>query len=97
SQRSGERGLSRRSFSEGGHFPLATSTPRASTRHNNGEVPHTAKWTPWRIKTYIAFSDRAQAKAFEHYLKSASGVLSSKSLSRSDLIALSASPGRPGK
>jgi predicted GIY-YIG superfamily endonuclease len=42
-------------------------------RHNNGEVPHTSKWRPWRVKTYIAFSDRVQAKAFEHYLKSASG------------------------
>jgi len=42
-------------------------------RHNSGKVPHTAKWKPWRIKTYIAFSDRVQAKAFERYLKSASG------------------------
>jgi putative endonuclease len=42
-------------------------------RHNRGEVAYTAKWKPWRIKTYIGFSDRAQAKAFEHYLKSASG------------------------
>ncbi|HXP36009.1 MAG TPA: GIY-YIG nuclease family protein [Chthoniobacterales bacterium] len=42
-------------------------------RHNNGEAPHTSKWKPWRVKTYIAFSDRVQAKAFEHYLKSASG------------------------
>jgi predicted GIY-YIG superfamily endonuclease len=42
-------------------------------RHNNGEVPHTSKWKPWRIKTYIAFSDRVQSKAFERYLKSVSG------------------------
>ena len=26
-------------------------------RHNYGKVPHTAKWKPWRIKTYIAFSN----------------------------------------
>jgi predicted GIY-YIG superfamily endonuclease len=25
-------------------------------RHNGGQVPHTTKWKPWRIKTYIAFS-----------------------------------------
>jgi predicted GIY-YIG superfamily endonuclease len=43
------------------------------TRHNSGEVPHTSKWTPWRLKIYIAFSDNARAKAFERYLKSASG------------------------
>lgn len=23
--------------------------------HNADKVPHTAKWRPWRIKTYIAF------------------------------------------
>jgi putative endonuclease len=42
-------------------------------RHNIGEVRHTTKWKPWRIKTYVAFSDRALAKNFESYLKSASG------------------------
>ena len=42
-------------------------------RHNAGEVSHTAKFKPWRIKTAIAFTDRARAVAFEKYLKSASG------------------------
>jgi putative endonuclease len=42
-------------------------------KHNAGEVPHTSKHGPWRIKTYVAFSDAAQAVAFERYLKSASG------------------------
>jgi putative endonuclease len=42
-------------------------------RHNGGKVPHTAKWRPWRIKTYVAFSDKKRAAEFEHYLKSASG------------------------
>jgi predicted GIY-YIG superfamily endonuclease len=41
--------------------------------HNAGQVPHTAKFRPWRLKTYIAFSDRARAIAFELYLKSGSG------------------------
>jgi putative endonuclease len=26
-------------------------------RHNAGEVSHTSKYTPWEIKTYIAFAD----------------------------------------
>ena len=30
------------------------------TKHNAGEVPHTSKYGPWRIKTYVAFSDEAQ-------------------------------------
>jgi predicted GIY-YIG superfamily endonuclease len=38
-------------------------------RHNSGKVPHTAKWKPWRIKTYIAFSNSTRAADFEHYLK----------------------------
>jgi putative endonuclease len=42
-------------------------------RHNRGEVPHTSKWKPWRIKTYIAFSDKDRARRFEKYLKSSSG------------------------
>jgi predicted GIY-YIG superfamily endonuclease len=42
-------------------------------RHNGGEVPHTLKFAPWRIKTAIAFTDRARAADFERYLKSASG------------------------
>ena len=42
-------------------------------KHNAGEVPHTAKFKPWRIKTAIAFTDRDRAGAFEKYLKSASG------------------------
>lgn len=41
--------------------------------HNTGHVRHTAKLRPWRIKTAIAFFDRARAAKFEHYLKSSSG------------------------
>jgi predicted GIY-YIG superfamily endonuclease len=42
-------------------------------RHNAGDVSHTSKYVPWRVKTYVAFSDEAQAAAFERYLKTASG------------------------
>jgi len=41
--------------------------------HNSGKSPHTAKFKPWRLVTYIAFSDEARAVAFERYLKSHSG------------------------
>ena len=43
------------------------------TKHNAGEVTHTSKYKPWRIKTYVAFSDEERAFEFEKYLKSASG------------------------
>ncbi|MEO5925361.1 MAG: GIY-YIG nuclease family protein [Bryobacteraceae bacterium] len=43
------------------------------TKHNAGGVPHTSKFTPWHLETYVAFSTRDQAAAFEKYLKSGSG------------------------
>jgi predicted GIY-YIG superfamily endonuclease len=42
-------------------------------KHNAGEAPHTSKFAPWEIKTYLGFSDAAQALAFEKYLKTGSG------------------------
>jgi putative endonuclease len=42
-------------------------------KHNAGGVPHTAKFKPWRIKTYVGFSDADNAIEFEKYLKSHSG------------------------
>lgn len=41
--------------------------------HNAGKATHTSKFTPWRVVTYVAFSDRAKALTFERYLKSGSG------------------------
>jgi predicted GIY-YIG superfamily endonuclease len=41
--------------------------------HNAGQVYHTSKNKPWRVNTYIAFSDEARAIAFEKYLKTRSG------------------------
>jgi putative endonuclease len=42
-------------------------------KHNAGDVSHTSKYRPWRLSTYIAFSDETKAIAFERYLKSGSG------------------------
>src|SRR5205814_10688532 len=41
--------------------------------HNSGRIIHTAKWKPWRLKTYIALSGRTRAAQLERCLKSASG------------------------
>ena len=43
------------------------------SRHNAGEVTHISKYVPWAVKTYIAFSNETQARAFERCLKSPSG------------------------
>ncbi|MCU0753015.1 MAG: GIY-YIG nuclease family protein [Akkermansiaceae bacterium] len=42
-------------------------------KHNEGGSPHTAKYRPWKLVTYLAFSSRQQASGFEAYLKSGSG------------------------
>ena len=60
---------------DSGHFYVGiTEDLRARlAKHNAGEVPHTSKYGPWRLRTYIAFSDEKCARPFEKYLKSGSG------------------------
>jgi len=41
--------------------------------HNQGKCPHTSKYVPWKIETYICFQDDSLALKFEKYLKSGSG------------------------
>ena len=41
--------------------------------HNSGGSIHTSKFTPWKLVTYIGFSDVSNALEFERYLKSGSG------------------------
>ena len=61
------------------HYVGITTDLRARLlAHNAGHVSHTSKYGPWRIKTYIAFSDPNAANNFEVYLKSASGRAFSK-------------------
>ena len=47
--------------------------------HNTGAVTHTAKHRPWKLKTFVAFSEEDRATAFERYLKSGSGRAFAKS------------------
>ncbi|MBC8126579.1 MAG: GIY-YIG nuclease family protein [Gloeobacteraceae cyanobacterium ES-bin-144] len=42
-------------------------------KHNQGGSPHTAKFPPWKLETYLAFSSIEKATDFETYLKSGSG------------------------
>jgi predicted GIY-YIG superfamily endonuclease len=46
---------------------------RRFAEHNAGKSPHTSKYLPWRLITYVAFADQTKAEAFERYLKSGSG------------------------
>ena len=52
----------------------STSDLRARlAKHNSGQVPHTSKFMPRKVETYIAFETLAKAQAFEGSLKSGSG------------------------
>lgn len=57
------------------HFYTGVTEDLASRlqKHNAGEVPHTSKFKPWRIKTAIAFDSKEKAYAFEKYLKTHCG------------------------
>ena len=63
------------SLADAGGFYVGLTDNLAArlAKHNQGGVPHTAKFRPWRIKLAIAFRDRSRAAAFERYLKSPSG------------------------
>ena len=52
---------------------LTANLRRRLTEHNSGKSAHTAKYLPWLIRSYIAFSDQEKAEQFERYLKSGSG------------------------
>jgi putative endonuclease len=41
--------------------------------HNSGKSAHTAKYRPWVVESYSAFTEEVDAKRFEKYLKSSSG------------------------
>ena len=46
---------------------------RRLAEHNAGKSSHTSKFLPWKIVTYMAFSEERKAVEFERYLKSGSG------------------------
>jgi len=52
---------------------MTTDLKQRLQEHNSGKCFHTSKFRPWKLTTYIAFSDRTKAEAFERYLKSGSG------------------------
>jgi predicted GIY-YIG superfamily endonuclease len=43
------------------------------SEHNSNTQPYTSRYSPWKIETYIVFSDKEKAFEFEKYLKVGSG------------------------
>ncbi|MBU4485109.1 GIY-YIG nuclease family protein [bacterium] len=52
---------------------LAEDVRKRLLKHNAGDVKHTSKYKPWRIKNYFWFDEVEKARQFEKYLKSGSG------------------------
>jgi putative endonuclease len=52
---------------------LTTDLKQRLAEHNAGKSPYTSTYRPWRLTTYVAFSQRSKAEEFERYLKSGSG------------------------
>jgi putative endonuclease len=55
------------------YLGMTTDLKERLQDYNAGKSFHTSKFKPWKLITYIAFTDRAKAEAFERYLKSGSG------------------------
>ena len=55
------------------YFGITSDLRKRLFDHNKGRCKHTSKFAPWRVETYISFSDEAKAVAFERYLKTGSG------------------------
>ena len=53
---------------------LTTNLEQRLREHNAGKSLHTSKFKPWKLTTYVAFTERAKAEAFERYLKTGSGA-----------------------
>jgi len=60
------------SFSARGerYVAITSDLKRRFQEHNQAKSSHTTKFGPSKLITYIAFSNRAKAEAFERYLKS---------------------------
>jgi len=43
------------------------------SEHNSGESSYTKKYAPWKMETFVAFTNEALATNFEKYLKHGSG------------------------
>ncbi len=55
------------------YFGLTSNLENRIKDQNEGRSTHTAKYKPWKLVTYVAFSNESKAIKFEQYLKSGSG------------------------
>ena len=55
------------------YIGLTKDLDKRLKEHNSGRDPYTQNGLPWKIETFIGFSDKETAQNFERYLKAGSG------------------------
>ena len=55
------------------YIGLTDDLKRRLQEHNKGSSGYSKQFAPWKLETYIAFTEKSKAGAFEKYLKSGSG------------------------
>ena len=61
------------SHPEKSYVGVTSDLKKRLAAHNSGISLYTAKFKPWKLVSYIAFSETSKALSFERYLKSGSG------------------------
>ena len=61
------------SFPRQSYIGSTSDLKRRLAEHNSGKCYHTAKFMPWEVDFYCAFTTEVKAQAFERYLKTGSG------------------------
>jgi predicted GIY-YIG superfamily endonuclease len=55
------------------YIGYTTDLKQRLKKHNAGGSPHTSKFKPWKLITFIGFDSEDKAIAFEKYIKVGSG------------------------
>lgn len=55
------------------YFGITSDLRKRLKDHNAGRSSHTARFAPWQLETYVAFTNKQKAIEFERYLKTGSG------------------------
>ena len=55
------------------YIGITTDLDHRIAEHNGGESSYSKRYAPWRLETYVSFSNKKLAFVFEKYLKAGSG------------------------
>ncbi len=55
------------------YIGLTTNLRKRIEEHNRGNSTYSKSYMPWKLETFIAFSNKSLAEKFEKYLKIGSG------------------------